>query len=131
MASSSAKRKKIRWIIPDGYLPELNGKKGSKYKYVSHECLCILNTHKRSANVKLTIYFEDSDPVTAGNIVVPGQRSCHLHMENLKIENKSAIPRGYPYSVMIESNVNIVVQMSRLDTTQAKMAFLSTMGYPL
>ena len=49
----------------------------------------------------------------------------------LVVGGKVMAKRGYQFqgSISIESSEPIVVQMSRLDTTQSNMAFLSTMGH--
>jgi len=36
-----------------------------------------------------------------------------------------------PYAMMVESDTEIVVQYSRMDTSQAEMALMSTIAYPL
>jgi hypothetical protein len=35
-----------------------------------------------------------------------------------------------PYAIRVTSDVNIVVQHSRLDVTQTNMALFTTMGWP-
>ena len=54
--------------------------------YVSHECVCILNTGEKNAQIDLTIYFEDSDPEYVKGLVVGAQRSCHLRMDQLEMK---------------------------------------------
>ena len=52
-------------------------------------------------------------------------------MDKLKKENGEMIPRDTPYAALIESDVNIVVQYSRLDTSQVEMALMTTIAYPV
>ncbi len=54
-----------------------------------------------------------------------------LRMDQLKKDGAAVIDRGVPYALVITADEPIVVQMSRLDTTQPNMAFLSTMAYPV
>jgi len=120
------------WIIPDGYIPQLTDNDSSNLNgYLSHECACIVNTGAKDAHISLTIYFEDSPPKQIDGLVVSAQRSLHLRMDTLKLDGHLVIGRGVPYSLWVESSEPIVVQMSRLDTTQKNMAFLSTMAYPI
>ena len=117
------------WVVPDGYIPALTeNDKDNQNGYLSHECACILNCGPCDAEIELTIYFEDCDPVVVKDIVVPANRSSHLRMDELAIDGKRAIPRATPYSLVVKSSSAVVVQMSRLDTTQTNMAFLSTMA---
>ena len=41
------------------------------------------------------------------------------------------IPVAKPMALMVESNVDVVVQHTRLDTTQPALALMTTMGFPL
>ena len=75
----------------------------------------------------MTIYFEDAEPKVIEGLIIPAQRSLHLRMDKIEIDGKIAIARATPYSLVIQSSEPIVAQMSRLDTTQNNMAFLSTM----
>ena len=122
--------KKI-WVVPDGYIPALTeNDKDNPNGYESHECACILNCGVVDAEIELTIYFEDRDPIVIDNIIVPAKRSSHLRMDKLEVDGQAAIARATPYSLVVKSSAAIVVQMSRLDTTQTNMAFLSTMATP-
>jgi len=120
------------WVVPDGYIPQttendpknLNG-------YISHECACILNTGSKDAKINLTIYFEDVEPKVIEGLIVQARRSLHLRMDKIQVDGKIAIERATPYSLVIQSTEPIVAQMSRLDTTQNNMAFLSTMCLPI
>ena len=120
------------WVVPDGYIPDTTDNDAHNLNgYISHECACILNTGSKDAKIELTIYFEDAEPKVVEGIVVPTRRSQHLRMDHLEIEGKPVIERATPYSLVVTSSEPIVVQMSRLDTTQNNMAFLSTMCLPV
>jgi hypothetical protein len=41
------------------------------------------------------------------------------------------IPIGVPYAIELLSDIPIIVQYSRLDSTQAENTLMSTMAYPL
>ena len=43
----------------------------------------------------------------------------------------ASIPRGTAYSVLVASDVPVIVQHTRLDSRQAENALLSTMAHPL
>jgi hypothetical protein len=120
------------WLVPDGYIPQLTENDSNNQNgYVSHECVCILNTGPNDAIIGLTVYFEDAPPKAIKDIVVPAQRSSHLRMDKIETDGQPAINRAVPYSLLVESSEPIVVQMSRLDTTQNNMSFLSTMAWPV
>jgi hypothetical protein len=41
------------------------------------------------------------------------------------------VPVGTPYAIKVESNIPVVVQHTRLNTTQEAIALMTTMVYPL
>jgi len=114
------------WAIPEGYIPGQSH--GPAPAMTSHEACCILNASEKSAHVTITIFFEDSNPAGPYQFEIPAKRTRHLRLNNFK--KPRAIPRDTPYSSLIESDVPIVVQHTRLDSRQAENALLSTMAFP-
>lgn len=116
---------KKTWIIAEGFIP---GKStGPEPDFTSHETACILNTSNQKANVKITIFFTDKDPVGPYELTIDAQRTKHLRFNELK--NPEPIPKDTDYASVIESDVPIVVQHTRLDSRQAENALLSTIAY--
>jgi len=93
----------------------------------SHETACLLNTAEEDAHVKITIFFSDREPVGPYFVVVPARRTMHLRFNDLR--NPAPIPRDTDYASVIESDIPIVVQHTRLDSRQAANALLSTVAY--
>jgi hypothetical protein len=116
--------KKI-WAIAEGYIPPSSH--GPAPEMTSHEAACLLNTTEQEAHVKITVYFSDRDPVGPYEILVPPRRTKHLRFNNLN--DPEPIPCGTEYSSVIESDVPIVVQHTRLDSRQDANALLSTIAY--
>jgi hypothetical protein len=115
------------WAIPEGYIP--GESTGPDPEFTSHETACILNTGEKDANIEITIYFTDKDPVGPYKIKVPAKRTAHLRFNDLK--DPAEIPRDTDYASVIESDVPIVVQHTRLDSRQAENALLTTIAYPI
>jgi hypothetical protein len=115
-----------RWAIPEGYIPSTSTGTGREFE--SHETACILNAGSREANVRLTVFFSDRDPIGPYHIKVGAGRTLHLRFNDLK---DPTIPRGTDYSSIFESDVPIVVQHSRLDSRQAANALLTTIAFPV
>ncbi|WP_199620750.1 sensory rhodopsin transducer [Paenibacillus alkalitolerans] len=113
------------WLIPDGYIPPT-----STGDLESHESVCVLNCSAEEANLSFTIYFEDRDPLEDIRVSVPGKRTKHVRTGSLK-KDGVGIPPGVPYAIEVQSDIPIIVQYSRLDSTQAANALMSTMAYPL
>jgi hypothetical protein len=114
-----------RWAIAEGYIPKSSH--GPEPEMMSHETACLLNTSDRDANVEITIYFSDRDPVGPYRVIVPANRTKHLRFNDLN--DPELIPLGTDYASVIESDVPIVVQHTRLDSRQAANALLTTIAY--
>ncbi|MDQ3855236.1 MAG: sensory rhodopsin transducer [Chloroflexota bacterium] len=113
------------WLVPDGYLPER-----STGEQVSHEAICVLNTGEQEAHLTIAFYFEDREPVKGISATVPGERTRHIRIDQPEQLGGAELPRGVPYAVRVESDVPIVVQYSRLDTSQEALALMTTLAHP-
>jgi hypothetical protein len=117
---------KTRWVIPEGYIP--GASTGAGRAFESHETACIVNMSDRAATVRITLFFSDRDPVGPYRINVPAKRTRHLRFNDL--QDPAPVPRDTDYSSLIESDIPIVVQHTRLDSRKAELALLSTMAFP-
>jgi hypothetical protein len=116
---------KCKWAIAEGYIPAYSH--GPEPRMLSHETACILNAGDKDAHVRITIFFSDRDPAGPYEITVPARRTKHIRFNNL--ESPEKIPEATEYSSVIESDVPIVVQHTRLDSRQDANALLSTIAY--
>jgi hypothetical protein len=114
-----------RWAIAEGYIP--SGSTGPRPQMESHETVCILNAGERDAHVKLHIYFKDRPPAGPYLVTVGSQRTLHQRFNELR--EPEPIPRDTDYSCVIESDVPIVCQHTRLDSRQSENALLTTIAY--
>jgi hypothetical protein len=94
---------------------------------LSHETACILNAGDVEAHVGITIFFADRDPAGPYSIDVPPRRTRHVRFNDLTAPEP--VPLGTDYASLIESDVPIVVQHTRLDSRQAENALLSTIAW--
>ena len=114
------------WAIAEGYIPP-GGAEGSR-ALESHETACMLNAGDADAHVKITIFFKDREPAGPYHATVPARRTLHLRFNDLT--QPEPVPRATDYASVIESDVPIVVQHTRLDSRQAALALLTTVAYP-
>ena len=113
------------WIVPDGFVRV--ERTGSQPR---HEAICVVNTSAEEARLSISFYFEDRDPVK-GVAVVPPERTRHIRTDVPEGLGGAEVPRGVPYAVRVESSVPVVVQCSRMDTTQTALALMSAVAYPV
>jgi hypothetical protein len=93
----------------------------------SHETACLLNASPEDAHVEITVFFSDRPPVGPYRLTLPALRTRHVRFNDLC--EPGPVPRDTDYASVIESDVPIVVQHTRLDSRQAENALLSTVPY--
>jgi hypothetical protein len=114
-----------RWAIAEGYIPGRSH--GPEPAMTSHETACLLNASDEDANVEITVFFSDRDPVGPYRVTVAARRTAHVRFNDL--DDPEPVPRDTDYASVIESDVPIVVQHTRLDSRQAENALLSTIAF--
>ena len=77
--------------------------------------------------MEITVFFSDREPAGPYKVTVPARRTKHVRFNELN--DPEPIPLDTDYASVIESNVPIVVQHTRLDSRQAENALLSTIAY--
>lgn len=116
-----------RWAIPEGYIPGRST--GPEPAFTSHETACILNASDDDAHVRITLYFSHREPVGPYDITIPARRTRHVRFNDL--EEPEPVPRDTDYASVIESDIPVVVQHTRLDSRQSENALLTTMAHPM
>ncbi len=114
-----------RWAIAEGYIPPFGH--GPAPQMTSHETVCLLNATDQDAQVAITVYYTDREPVGPYRLTVPARRTRHVRFNDLT--DPQPIPPDTDFASVIESDVPIVVQHTRLDSRQAENALLSTIAY--
>ena len=113
------------WAIPEGYIPGWGN--GPEPEFTSHETVCLLNAADQDAHIRITIFFSDREPAGPYAFTVGARRTKHVRFNDLT--DPETIPLATDFASVIESDVPIVVQHTRLDSRQAENALLSTIAY--
>ncbi len=113
------------WAIAEGWIPPTSH--GPEPAMTSHETACLLNASDQEANVEITIYYSDRDPVGPYKINVLPRRTKHVRFNDLN--DPAPIPRATDYASTIDSDVPIVVQHTRLDSRQSDNALITTIAF--
>lgn len=116
---------RVRWAIAEGHIPGTSH--GPEPAMTSHETACLLNASREEAHVEIMLFFSDRDPVGPYRVTVPARRTAHVRFNDL--HDPEPVPRDTDYATVIESDVPIVVQHSRLDSRQVENALLSTIAF--
>ena len=116
---------RTRWAIAEGYIPA--GSHGPAPQMTSHETVCVLNAGDADAHVAITIFYADRDPAGPYRLIVPARRTRHVRFNDLR--DPEPIPADTDFASLIESDVPVVVQHTRLDSRQAENALMTTLAY--
>ena len=114
-----------RWAIAEGWIPDYSH--GPEPAMLSHETACLLNVSDEDAHVEITLFFKDREPAGPYRVTVPARRTLHLRFNDL--EEPEPVPLATDYASLIESDVPIVVQHTRLDSRQAENALMTTIAF--
>jgi hypothetical protein len=113
------------WVIAEGYIP--GSSTGSEPEMASHETVCLLNTGDQDANVQITVFLTDAEPLGPWRVTVPARRTVHQRFNDL---TDPQVPRETSYASVIRSDRPVVAQHTRLDSRQSENALLTTIAYP-
>lgn len=113
------------WAVGDGYIPRWS--EGPQPELKSHGSLGILNTCKGTAHIELTVFFNDREPAGPYRITVDGRRTRHVRLNELK--EPEPLPTGEDFALVLESDLPVVVQHTRLDSRQSENGLFSTLAF--
>lgn len=116
---------RTRWAIAEGYIPGWSH--GPEPQMVSHETVCLLNASDHDAHVEITIFFKDREPAGPYRVTVPARRTRHVRFNELN--DPEPIPHDTDFASVVESDVPVVVQHTRLDSRQAENALMTTIAF--
>ncbi len=115
------------WLFPDGDLP---GAGGPDSLIEGHEALMVLNTGDEDAEIELTVYFTDREPVRGIELSVAARRVVCFRLDKPLGRSAYQIPFGQ-YALRLEASVPVVAQMGRADVRQPNLSYYTTLAYPV
>jgi hypothetical protein len=115
---------RLRWYVADAFLPA-----ESSHGVVSHESACLLNASEREARLTFTFFFEDREPIGPVELKLEARRTRHIRLNDSSALGGLELPPGVPFAYSVESDVPVVLQHSRLDTSAGAYALFTTIAY--
>jgi len=115
---------KKSWIVPDCELPQ-----AGEGVLKAHESVIIVNDTKKTAKIKVTLYFADKECYEGIEWIVESKKVKCFRMNNLEDMCNFIVPFDTQYAMKVESNVKIVLQYGRLDNRQTNLAYYTTLGF--
>ena len=109
------------WIFPDAELPPVGVN-----LIPGHESIIITNANEQDANIKITLFYPNKDPVSF-NTAVKARRVRCLRTNEEKDFGEFTAEFEQQYAIMLESDVPVVAQYGRAEPRA--VAFYTTPGY--
>ena len=78
--------------------------------------------------MKLTLFYENSEPIEDLCFVCKARTTNHIRLDQVKDRNGDPIQKEVGYAGMLESDVPVVAQYTRVDTSQGNLALMTTLG---
>lgn len=113
------------WVIPAGHIPLQST--GEEPAFTSRDQICILNRNDAPAMITIMIYYENESP--AGPYEIELKEKCVRQIRFNDLVNPFPISLDRNFAAVVESNIPIVVQFTRMDTSQAMLAGFTTMAF--
>ena len=110
------------WIFPDAELPP-----EGVNRIPGHESVIITNTGQKDANVRITLFYTDREPIKDIFAVVKAERVRCLRTNDKKDFGSHTAMLGEQYAIMLESDEPIVAQYGRAEPRA--VSFYTTPGY--
>ena len=114
------------WAIPGSNIPL--DQTGPEPDFTSHDSLWMLNTTDRGAQVEITLYYADREPVGPYPLEVAPRRVRQVRFNDLI--DPEAMPLETDYGAVITSDVPIVIQFTQMDTRQSENSRTVSLGFP-
>ena len=87
----------------------------------------VLNHSANVSDEPVSYTHLDREKMEGFSVLIPGERTLHVRLDQLTGEKGQKIPVDTPYAIVIESESMLTVQYTRVDTTQAELAISTTM----
>ena len=81
------------WVIAEGYIPPESH--GPEPEMTSHETVCILNPSDHAAEIEITIYYSDREPVGPYRVTVPIVAQ-HTRLDSRQAQNALLSTIAFP-----------------------------------
>lgn len=106
------------WAFAAGHIPLLST--GKEPRFTSHDKVAILNTSDLDAVVTIQIFYAHASPVRDHEIKVAARRMRKVRFNDLI--DPLPVPLDTPFGFLLRSNVEVIVQFSRVNTAHRNVA---------
>jgi hypothetical protein len=125
MTNQNSEYGKKIWSFAGGRIPlRSNGKEPA---FTSHDKIAILNTSAKDATITIMILYEGRNPVDKYEIKLKARRVKKIRFNDLI--DPLPVPLDTPFGFVLTSDVKVIVEFSRADTSSNYLAAFITTPY--
>ncbi|HZH73317.1 MAG TPA: sensory rhodopsin transducer [Mariniphaga sp.] len=114
-----------KWVIPGGYIPFATN--GREPELLSQDKISILNLNKEPTTIRMTVYYQEEEPVSGYPLEIKGMRVKKFRVNDLIDPFPVVLEKEY--SLIIEADKPVVVQFLKMNTGHKNVAMLGTIAY--
>lgn len=115
------------WAIPAGHIPNRSG--DEEPAFTSRDEVCFLNLGDKSANIQISIYYVDKEPIGPYQLTVDARRTRHVRFNDLI--DPEAIPLETDFASLIISDIPLIVQFNRFYADGKAISQSTAMAFPI
>ena len=113
------------WVIAGGHIPLRTT--GDEPEFSSRDELCLLNTGDRPAKIFIMVYHETKPPT--GPYKIELKAECVRHVRFNDLVDPLPLSLDTDFAAVVTSDMPIVVQFTRMDTSEKILAGFTTMAF--
>ncbi|MDX0968632.1 sensory rhodopsin transducer [Sinorhizobium medicae] len=116
---------KRRWTIAGGHIPL--GSNGMEPEFTSRDEIAVLNCSDSPARLRIQIHYADRPVVGPYDVEIAARRVRRIRFNDLIFPE--ALPLDVDFGAVIEADVPVVVQFTRLDSGTGSRNTIATAAY--
>ncbi|WP_322886231.1 sensory rhodopsin transducer (plasmid) [Sinorhizobium medicae] len=116
---------KRRWTIAGGHIPL--GSNGMEPEFTSRDEIAVLNCSDSPARLRIQIQYADRPVVGPYDVEIAARRVRRIRFNDLIFPE--ALPLDVDFGAVIEADVPVVVQFTRLDSGTGSRSTIATAAY--
>jgi hypothetical protein len=115
------------WVIPGGHISLYST--GREPEHTSRDELHLLNTNGQEATLHIIIYYTNREPSAPYTINIKAKTVRSIRFNDLV--DPEPLMLDTDYAVLIRSDIPVIVQFTRVDTSQPELAGFTSMAFPV
>ena len=115
------------WVIPGGHIPLYST--GREPEHTSRDELHLLNMNGQEATLQIIIYYTNREPSVPYTINIKARAVRSVRFNDLV--DPEPLMLDTDYAILVRSDIPLIVQFTRVATSQPELAGFTSMAFPV